>query len=125
LEATFCYLKAEQWQEAHNVLANHLFANYLLQKSIGYLKSTIFSQFKFCVFLLDGQNTLKHLLSWLIDGSTINGSIPTTLQDSLTMLEYLNLNDNLSKMSVEKSIMHIALLCDRVSCLPEITNEER
>lgn len=65
------------------------------------------------------------MLSWLIDGSMINGSIPTTLQDSLAILEYLNLNDNLSKMSDEKSITHIALLCDRVSCLPETSNEER
>lgn len=65
------------------------------------------------------------MLSWLIDGSKINGSIPTTLQDSFTILEYLNLNENLSKMSVEKSITHIASLCDQVSCLPETTNEEK
>jgi len=97
----------------------------LLQKSIGYLKIIILFIIFIFIFILDGQKTLKHLLNWLIDGSKINGSIPTTLQDSLTILEYLNLNENLSKMSVEKSITHIALLCDQVSCLPEITNKER
>jgi len=65
------------------------------------------------------------LLSWLIDGSKVDGSIPTTMQDSLTILEYLELNKKLSKMSNVKSIAHIISLCDRVSCLPETTVKER
>lgn len=81
--------------------------------------------FNFFFFFKDGQKTLKHLLSWLIDGSKVDGSIPTNLQDSLTILEYLNLNKTLSKMSNEKSIPLIATLCDRVSCLPETTVKER
>lgn len=75
--------------------------------------------------ILDGQKTLKHLLSWLLDGSKVDGAIPTTMQDSLTILEYLKLNKTLTKMSDEKSIEHIASLCNRVSCLPETTVKER
>lgn len=32
LEAVTCYLKAERWQEAHNVLVNHLLADFILYK---------------------------------------------------------------------------------------------
>lgn len=32
LEATICYLKAENWEEAHNLLTNHLFAKFIFQK---------------------------------------------------------------------------------------------
>lgn len=64
-------------------------------------------------------------MSWLIDGSKVDGSVPTTMLDSLTMLEYLKLNEKLSKLSPEKTIAHIAMLCERVSCFPEKTVEER
>jgi len=68
---------------------------------------------------------LKHLLSWLIDGSKVDGSIPTTMQDSLTIFEYLKLNEKINKMSVEQSISHIASLCERVVRFPENNIEER
>lgn len=55
----------------------------------------------------------------------MDGSIPTTMQESLIMLEYLKLNDKLSKMSAEKSIAHIVFLCERVACFSEKTVEER
>jgi nuclear pore complex protein Nup98-Nup96 len=105
LEAVICYLKSEQWQEAHNILVDHLLADFILQK--------------------DGKKTLKNLLSWLIGGSRLHGSISTTMQDSFTMLEYLQLNEKLSKMSAEKSLLYIASLCERVSCFSENTVEER
>lgn len=75
--------------------------------------------------IVDGKQTLRQLLSQLLEGSRLDGSIPTTMQDSLTLLEYLRLSEKLSKMSAEKSIMHIASLCERVACFSENTVEER
>lgn len=36
LEAAVCYLKAEQWKEAHNVLTVHLLIDFVLQNGIGF-----------------------------------------------------------------------------------------
>ncbi|XP_050438636.1 nuclear pore complex protein Nup98-Nup96-like isoform X2 [Adelges cooleyi] len=104
-EAATCYLKAEQWQEAHNILVGHLLSYYLLQK--------------------DGKSKLRHLLSWLIDGSKVDGVVPTTLQDSLTILEYLKLSEKLNKMSADRLISHVVSLCERVASFSENTVKER
>ncbi|VVC35530.1 Hypothetical protein CINCED_3A011775 [Cinara cedri] len=105
LEATICYLKAKNWQDAHNVLVSHLLADYILQK--------------------DGKITLTYLLDWLTEGSKVEGSLPNTMLDSLTLLEYLKLNNTINKMSAEKSISYIASLCERIVCFSENTSEER
>lgn len=55
----------------------------------------------------------------------MDGSVPSTMQDSLTMLEYLKLNEKLNKMSVEKIIVYIVSLCERVACFAEKTAVER
>lgn len=131
MEATICYLKAEQWQEAHNVLVSHLLADFILQKGNIDFRMNLFVviiNFINCFFfflILEGKKKLKYLLSWLIDGSKVDGSIPAIMQDSSTMLEYLKLNNEINKMSAEQSILHIASLCERVACFPENTIEER
>lgn len=81
----------------------------------------------FFFFISDGKKTLKLLLSWLIDGITKYGAISTAVQDSLTILEYLKLNEKLtnSKMSTEKLVSYITSLCDRVASFSENTVEER
>lgn len=90
------------------------------------MSKLILSVFHIFIFpTIDDKNTLKQLLCWLIDGSKVDGSVPTSMLDSLTMLEYLKLNEKLKKLSPEKSIAHIAMLCERMSYFPEKTVEER
>lgn len=52
-------------------------------------------------------------------------SLPITMVDSMTMLEYLKLNKTINKMSIEKSLSYIASLCERVACFSDNTPEER
>ncbi|XP_050535736.1 nuclear pore complex protein Nup98-Nup96 [Daktulosphaira vitifoliae] len=104
-EAVTCYLKAECWQEANDVLVGNLLSYYILQR--------------------DGKPKLKHLLNWLIDGCKVEGIVPTPMQDSLTILEYLKLNENLNSMSADKLISHVVSLCERVAGFSEKTVEER
>lgn len=61
----------------------------------------------------------------LIKGSKVDGFVPISMQDSLTILEYLKLNEKLNKMSAEKSIAYIVSLCERVTCFTEQTAVER
>lgn len=127
-EAAICYLKAEQWQKAHNVLVNYLLSDLILKKGISSRNYFIYNFFIRKFFqIVDGKKTLKLLLSWLIDGYTTNGTISTIIQDSLTILEYLKLNENLinNKMSTEKLVAYIVSLCERIACFSENTVEER
>jgi len=64
-------------------------------------------------------------LNWLIDGSKVDGSIPTSMEHSLTILEFLQLNEYIIKMSPEKSISLIESLCEKVVCFSENSVEER
>lgn len=75
--------------------------------------------------IVDSKKILKELLSQLIECSGSHGSMSTTMQDSLTLLEFLRLNDKLSKMTAEKSITHIASLYEQVACFPGDTVEKR
>jgi len=64
-------------------------------------------------------------LNWLINGSKVDGSIPISMEHSLTILEFLQLNEYIIKMSPEKSISLIESLCERVVCFSENSVEER
>lgn len=56
----------------------------------------------------------------------MDGPISKTLQDSLTVLEYLRLDEKLnSKIPTETIIAHIATLCEKVASFSENTLEER
>lgn len=123
LESAICYLKAENWQEAHQIIMNHLLADFILQK--GYYFENICFFLLIFISILDGKLTLKHLLSLLINGSKVDGSVHSTMQDSLTMLEYLKLSEKLIKMPTEKIIAYVVSLCERVTYFTEKTAVER